>query len=142
MVRAQHSIEIDAPADKVFDMVADFARYPDVLRPEVEETVVRKKSKNAAEVEFTVKLVKRVHYTLKYKLVKPKNITWSMVDGDSILKTNSGRYVLAKLDGSRTRLTCTMDVEFGGWVPNSIVGSLMNSHLPSMLRRFKEHAEE
>ena len=139
MVKVEHSIVISAPVEEVFDLVADFASYSD-FQPEVEESSVLKKGKSTADVAFTVKLISRVQYTLRFKLNRPKNITWTMVKGDSLLKTNSGSWNFKKVNGSRTKLTCSMDVEFGRWIPKSIVGGLMDSHLPAMLRRFKEHA--
>lgn len=141
MVKVAHSIVIGAPVEKVFDMVSDFARYSD-FQPEVEESSVLKKGRGTTDVAFTVKLISRVHYTLRFRLHRPKDITWTMLKGDSILKTNSGSWAFKKVEGSRTKLTCTMELEFGRWVPNSIIGSLMGSHLPAMLDRFKEHAEE
>jgi ribosome-associated toxin RatA of RatAB toxin-antitoxin module len=140
MVQVEQSIQVDAPAAKIFDVVANFASYPEI-QPEMEEAVVIKETKTTAEVAFTMKLIAEVNYTLKFTLSKPGSIKWTMVSADSILQKNDGKWTFKKVSAKKTDVKYEMDVEFGGWIPSSIIADLMKSHLPQMLERFKEAAE-
>lgn len=140
MVQVERSIEVDVPAAKIFDVVANFASYPEI-QPEMVEAVVLKETKTTAEVAFTMKLVAEVNYTLKFTLKKPSSIKWTMIAADSILEKNDGKWTFEKISAKKTNVSYEMDVEFGGWIPSTIITDLLKSHLPQMLERFKEAAE-
>jgi len=140
MPSAEQSIAVNAPIEKVFEMITDFETYPD-FQPEIVSAETLKKSTTSAEVAFSMNMIQKVDYILKFKLKKPKSITWEFVEGDSILKDNSGSWKLESLEPNLTDVTYKMNVELNMWLPTSVIDSLLADHIPKMLERFKERAE-
>ncbi len=140
MAHVKQSIQMNVSATKAFDLIADFAGYTNV-QPEMVKAEVLKKSRAGAVVAFTMNLLAEVNYTLKFTLKKPASIEWSLVEADSIIKENSGKWTFKKVSAKKTDVNYEMNVEFGGWIPSSIIEDLMQSHLPKMLENFKVAAE-
>lgn len=140
MITAEKSIDIDAPIERVFEVVSDFADYPS-FQPEVEAAKVIKKTAKTATVAFTMNLLQRVNYTLKFNLKGPTSIVWEFVEGDSLFKDNSGEWRLKKLDTKSTNVTYKISVDLSLWIPSFIVQSLLDEQLPKMLERFKTKIE-
>ena len=63
MPGATRSVIIDAPADRVFDIIVDYDRYAEFL-PEVKEARSADRRGNEVDVHYGIDLVKRIHYTL------------------------------------------------------------------------------
>lgn len=139
--KVRQSIKINAPQTKVFDVLVDFENYP-IHQPAVETAKVIKQTKNAARVAFTLKLITKVHYTLDFKLKPPCSITWETYEGDSILKSNTGRWQIDAAAKGVTDLTCEMETIFNLWIPSAITNKLTSSYLPNMLKHFKIWAED
>lgn len=140
MVAVTQSIAIKAPMERVWDVLADFESYPE-FQPEVEKIAVTRRTKNTAVVSFTINLIAKVHYALKFEFDRPNGMTWTTVEGHSLVRSNTGSWKLTRLEPHLTDLTCTMDVEFGIWIPKAIADGLMHNHFPAMLDRFKDRAE-
>lgn len=141
MITAEKSINIDAPIEKVFDVVSDFESYPS-FQPEFESAKVIKRTAKAATVAFTMNLIQRMNYTLKFNLKGPTSIVWEFVEGDSLFKDNSGEWRLKSLGPKSTRAAYRICVELSLWIPASIVQSLLDEQLPKMLERFKAKIEK
>ncbi|MFH0799758.1 MAG: SRPBCC family protein [Pseudomonadota bacterium] len=140
MPTAAQSIEIKAPVERVFDVVTDFASYPKFL-PDMEEVEVLESGERSAKVSFTTRLIKRVNYILAFDLKRPRGATWKLAGGDGVVKKNTGAWRFKKLGANLTELEFSADMELGIWMPSSVVGALISSHLPSMLECFKKRAE-
>lgn len=140
MTEFSESIAIKAPIERVFEVISDFARYPEFVK-ENESAEIKSKTKNRVKVAFLANLVVKIHYTLDFKLSPPDKITWEMTEGD-FMKKNSGSWQLNKLEKNLTDATFTIDVEFPFWVPASMAQELIKSNLPKMLKEFKTEAEK
>ncbi len=140
MVTAEKSIAINAPIEKVFDVIADFASYEKFL-PEIENSEVIEEVEGRKIVAFRMNLMQTVNYTLDFALNKPAEITWKFINGDDILKDNSGTWNLTELESEVIDVNYKINVDFNVWLPSSVVESLLNDHLPKMLNHFKERIE-
>lgn len=140
MVTAEKSIAIKAPVKKIHQVITDFTSYPTFLE-EIERAEVIKKSASSATAAFTMNMMQRIDYTLKFDLKKKDEIPWSLVEGDSLLKDNSGFWKIEEMEPGICDLTYHVNVDFNVWLPGSVVESLLNDHLPKMLEKFKERAE-
>ena len=140
MPGATRSVTIDAPADRVFDIIVDYDRYAEFL-PEVKEAKSSGRRNNEVDVHYGIDLVKRIHYTLHMVEERPRSVRWSFVRGE-LMRDNKGSWTLEPTPDGKTRATYTIEVGVGPLVPRSIVNALVDQSLPKMLEAFKKRAEK
>ncbi|HCU24106.1 MAG TPA: cyclase [Deltaproteobacteria bacterium] len=140
MSQATASIDIQAPLKTVYEVISDFEAYPEFLS-ETKQVVVEKKSGKQARVSFTLQLIKKINYTLDIKLNPPHGLSWSLVQGD-IMKSNTGHWKLTEDKKGHTKADYAIDMDFGAMVPRAISNKLIDSNLPTMMKQFKDRAEE
>jgi ribosome-associated toxin RatA of RatAB toxin-antitoxin module len=134
------SIEIEAPIKTVFEVISDFEAYPDFL-PETKEVVIDKKSGKNLRVTFSINLIKKIRYTLDIKLSPPSGLSWELVEGD-LMKSNTGKWKLKEGKKGLTEAHYEIDMDLGAMVPKAISNKLIGTNLPTMMKQFKERAEE
>ena len=139
MSTAKAEIDIEAPIDVVYEVISDFESYPDFLS-ETKEVQVRQANSKSAEVTFKINLIKKISYTLDIKFSPKKGLSWKLVEGD-LMKKNTGRWKLSHKKGVTTAVY-EIDMEFAGLVPKAISNRLIGSSLPTMMRAFRDRAEE
>lgn len=141
MATVTQSIAVQAPAEVVFDIVSDFAHYPDFLAEIIRADVVSK-SATKATVAFSANVIKRIDYTMVFELKRPREIRWTMVDGDALIRSNDGWWKFEALEKNLTDLTFSCEMHFNIWLPKSIAEGVITSHLPVMMKNFKVRAEQ
>lgn len=134
------SIEIEAPIKTVFEVISDFEAYPEFL-PETKEVTIEKKSGKNLRVSFAINLIKKIRYTLDIKLNPPNGLTWELVEGD-LMKSNVGKWKLKESKKGVTEAVYEIDMNLGAMVPKAISNKLIGTNLPTMMKQFKERAEE
>jgi coenzyme Q-binding protein COQ10 len=139
MPGATKSIEINAPIEKVFDVIADFEKYPEFLT-EVKEAKISKRQGNECDVDYKVEVMKIISYTIHSKQERPTKLSWTFVKGE-FMKDNKGGWILESLGAGKTKATYTIEMALGALVPKTIVNALVETSLPKMLDAFKKRAE-
>lgn len=139
MSSTRAEIDIEAPIEAVYDVIIDFESYPDFLN-ETRKVKILKSTSKSARVTFKINIIRKIAYTLDIKLTPQKGITWKLVEGD-LMKKNIGRWKLSKKK-SGTKAVYEIDMEFAGLVPKAISNKLIGSSLPSMMRAFRDRAED
>lgn len=139
MAGASRTIVINAPIEKVFETITDYAKYPEFLADMSGATLNSRKG-NVAEVTFALKLVMAIKYTLRLTEDKPNGLTWTMIDGQ-MMKSNDGGWKLKALSPTQTEATYTVDVAVKGLVPKSVSTGLIDVTLPKTLEAFKKRCE-
>lgn len=134
------SIKIDAPINIVFDAITDFESYPSFLEGMKKVKILKQKS-NHRVVEFTLDLFKRIVYTLDVKLKPPNEVSWKLVEAES-MKKNDGGWKLTKIGAEKTNAEYRVDIDFNIWIPSPIANFLVNTSVPSTLKSFKEKSEK
>ncbi|PIR17525.1 MAG: cyclase [Deltaproteobacteria bacterium CG11_big_fil_rev_8_21_14_0_20_49_13] len=140
MPAIKRSITVNASPKEAFDVVSDFESYPKFLPEILDATVIKKNSKEIV-VRFKVELLLKSEYTLKFHLKHPSLISWELVKGDN-MKSNTGEWSLEPEGKNRTKLTYSVEVQFGWLVPKAVAEKLIESHLPKMLKNFKTRIDE
>ncbi|MFT7518873.1 MAG: coenzyme Q-binding protein COQ10 [Kiritimatiellia bacterium] len=138
MAAATRTVDINVPIDALFAVITDYDRYPDFL-DDIEAVNVLQRGDGFAVVEFTLKLIKRVRYTLRMNESAPSKLAWTL-EKSKVMKANVGGWELEERENG-TRATYTVDVTPRGFVPGSIVKSLTGRTLPATLEAFKKRAE-
>jgi coenzyme Q-binding protein COQ10 len=139
MASATRSIVFNAPPDKVFDVVADYEKYPEFLS-EVKSIRTSGRQGNQVDIHYEVDVMKRLRYTLRMTEDRPRGLSWTFLGGD-VMKDNSGSWVLEATADGKTKATYTVDVALGPFVPRAFVTALVESSLPKMLESFKKRIE-
>lgn len=105
-------IEVEAPSERVFEVLCDFEAYPSWTKSIREATVLEKdENGRATKVEFRVAPgpLPHMRYVLHYNY-PPNAIAWDYVEGD--LKDIRGSYALEDL-GDRTKVTYHLAIDPG-----------------------------
>ncbi|MFB1481620.1 type II toxin-antitoxin system RatA family toxin [Corallococcus sp. RDP092CA] len=139
MAGATRTITINAPVEKVFDVITNYDRYPDFL-PEVKKISTSQRQGNTVQVHYEVDVVKRIRYTIRVTEERPKRMSWSFVEGE-VMKDNKGSWTLEPEGEGKTRATYNVEMALGALIPKAIINTLTETQLPKMLDAFKRRAE-
>jgi ribosome-associated toxin RatA of RatAB toxin-antitoxin module len=139
MAKAERSVVIAAPPEKVFAVIEDFAKYPEFL-PEVKKTEVKPGPGGATDVTYTIDIKARtITYTLRHNSKPPHELGWSFVRGE-MMKGNDGAWILKPVPEG-TQATYRIDLKLGALVPGFVEKMLAEQNLPGLLQHFKERIE-
>ncbi|MCE9673468.1 SRPBCC family protein [Myxococcus stipitatus] len=139
MPGATRTIVINAPVEKVFDVISNFERYPEFL-PEVKEIRTSNRKGDTVDVHYKVDVVKTIRYTIRAVQERPRRLAWTYVEGE-VMKDNKGSWLLEPEGEGKTRATYNVEMALGALVPKAIVNALVDTSLPKMLEAFKRRAE-
>jgi coenzyme Q-binding protein COQ10 len=140
MATARRSIEVDVTPERFFDVVRDYARYPEFL-PEVKAVSVGPRTGNAVEVTYRLDArIKLIEFTLLHVETRPSRIDWRLVRGD-LMKRDEGRWTLDPTPSGGTNATYAIELELLPRVPRGLEKALAEQGLPAMLANFKSRAE-
>jgi coenzyme Q-binding protein COQ10 len=136
---------IEAPVERLYDIIVDYERYPEFV-PGIRRCRVRS-AKGEKQVEYELDLgVRRIRYVLRHEEQRPRKVTWSLVSGD-MMKVSNGSWELSD-DGGRTRAVYSVDIQISRppLVPQALVDrvseELTRIQLPKTLAAFKARAEK
>src|SRR5262245_49539911 len=100
MGRAENTVLIEAPVERVFDVISAYEKYPEFL-PEMYAVRVLSRHGNVVTARFALELMMRFDYTLRLVEEAPRAIGWSLVDA-KILLASSGGWRLDPAEGGGT----------------------------------------
>ncbi len=139
MAGVKESIRIDAPRQKVYDILRDYNNYPDTM-PGIKSVEVLEDEDDIVIVEFEIHIVKKFIYTLKLVHDPPESITWTYVGGD--FKDINGSWLLEQEEDGSTTANYTVDVDGGFLIPKAISNKLNSINVPQLLETVKWLSEK
>ena len=144
MAAVSKEIVFDRPAEQVFAVLADYARYPEFV-PGIKGCRVLP-GKGDPNVEYELDLgLKRIKYVLRHVETRPTRITWTLVSGD-MMKVSNGEWALTA-EGGSTRARYTVDIQISKppLIPQSVIDKVSDEltrvQLPKTLEAFKARVE-
>jgi coenzyme Q-binding protein COQ10 len=144
MAAVSKEIVFDRPAEQVFEVLADYARYPEFV-PGIKGCRILP-GKGDRHVEYELDLgLKRIKYVLRHVEARPTRITWSLVSGD-MMKVSNGEWALTA-EGGSTRARYTVDIQISKppLIPQSVIDKVSDEltrvQLPRTLEAFKARVE-
>jgi coenzyme Q-binding protein COQ10 len=144
MAEVSREIVIACAPDRLFDVVVDYAHYPEFV-PGIKACRVLP-GKGDRQVEYELDLgLKRIKYVLRHAEQRPTRVSWTLVSGDW-LKVSGGSWELAP-EGSGTRARYSVDIQIAKppLIPQSVIDKLTDEmtrvQLPKTLEAFKARAE-
>ena len=113
MARTTSDIVIDAPAERIMDVIGDFAAYPAwATGVKAADVVSTTEGGRAQQVHFVLDATPiRDEYDLGYVWDGVRTVSWSLVEPGSMLTSMDGAYVLEQLADDRTRVTYQLAVD-------------------------------
>lgn len=143
--QATQTIEIDAPAERVFEVLLDLDAYPTWAKDLKGVTVESRDAEGRGhEVTFRAAAMGRsTSYTLRYSYEDdPKRMTWELVRGD-IMRRIDGSYTLVPVAGNpdRTRVTYDLVVDLVVPLPSFVKRRAEAKIINSALRDLRAHVE-
>lgn len=112
-LKADRSVEIEAPLDRCYEIIADLEATPGWQETMLELTVLDRDSQGRArraEIVSDAK-VKQVTSIMRFDFPGPDRITWEQEKGE--LKWLNGEWRLEDLGEGRTRATYSLEADTG-----------------------------
>ncbi len=141
MAGAKHTTIMDVSLDALWEVITDYASYPEFVEG-LESLTITKKDGKTTFADYTVSMFgKKVHYTLKHTENPKKGLKWTMTEGE-FFKSNDGAWDLKPVGDKQVEATYTVDVGFPLLVPKAIVNTLTGTQLPTMMKAFEDQAKK
>ncbi|NJC63277.1 SRPBCC family protein [Planosporangium flavigriseum] len=141
------SIVIDAPCEKVAEVICDFLRYPEWVSAVKSADVVEEYEDGyASQVRFVLDAgVVADEYTLSYDYADDlSRIEWHLVKPSKMQKSQAGSYDLADNGDGTSTVTYTLAVELSigmlGMFKRKAEKMIMDSALKELKRRVESQA--
>lgn len=130
-IHASHTVEIDAPRDRVYDVAAD---VPGAVawNPATEEVEVLETDREGRAELVEVKadaMVKKSKSTLRFRYDPPNGLSWTQEQGE--VKSLDGRWELTEIEGGRTRAAYILDFD-----PGRMLGMLLRGPVEGKVKEF------
>lgn len=145
LLSASHTVEIDAPRERVWEVAADVPASP-VWQGALEtvETLETDAEGRATLVDTTSDAkVKKTSQRLRFSYDEPDGMSWTQEKGD--VKSLDGSWTFGDLEGGGTRATFALEVD-----PGRVLGMLLRGPVEGRVKEFltkgaaeglKEHVE-
>jgi uncharacterized membrane protein len=136
------TLEIDASAESLYDIVADIETYPEwatgVKEVEVLETGAEDQVMKA---RFVLEgFVKEISYILEYTHDRPHSLSWAALEGDDV-KTLEGSYTFNEADGATEviyALTAEPKFTVPGFIRRQVERQIVTTALKGLRKRVSE----
>ncbi len=144
--RITREITIAVPPEKLFDVIADYARYPEFV-PSLKSCRPKRTGGSTVDVEFELDLgVKTIRYTLRHQEERPRTVSWSLLASDWMKVSNGSWELIPEGGQTRARYTVEIQVSKPALIPQLLVDrvtdQLTRVQLPRTLEAFKARAEK
>jgi ribosome-associated toxin RatA of RatAB toxin-antitoxin module len=140
MAGAKHTTVMDVSLDDLWDVITDYANYPEFVEGLESLTITKKDGKDTYADYIVSMMGKKIHYTLKHSENPKKGLKWTMVKGE-FFKSNNGAWDIKAKGDDQVEATYTVDVGFPLLVPKAIVNTLTGTQLPAMMKAFEDRAK-
>jgi len=141
---AEGSIQIDASAADVMEVITDFEAYPDWAEVREAEVIERGEWGRGAQVAFKVDVpaLGKAEYTLAYVYAPgDAGLSWTTREARGAVRDIRGEYLLDESDDDTTRVTYRLAVDLGVLVPGFIRTQGAQRVIENALERLKRRVE-
>lgn len=139
MAQASRTEIVDVEINKLYDVIADFAKYPEFVDG-VSGIKVISQTETEAKVEYSLNVIKTFKYIINTKMERPTRVSWVLDSGD-IFKKNDGSWVLKDLGNGKTEVTYSLEIDVKMFAPGAVLNALTTKNLPIMMESFFKRAK-
>jgi ribosome-associated toxin RatA of RatAB toxin-antitoxin module len=141
--QATEEMEVGAPPARCWEVVADFARYPE-WASRIKQVIIEDKDDDGRPLRVTYRagaMGRSTQYTLRYDYsAEPRELSWVLEKGD-VMRKLDGCYVFEPVDGDRTAVTYHLEADLVLPLPGFIKGRARSFILHTALRELKARVE-
>ncbi len=112
--------QIDAPRERLFGILTDYARYPEWM-PGCKEAKIVSQKEASAQVELTIASVKTISMGLEFDLTPIQLISFRKFSGKDIKEYAGCWRLMNASDGAGTVIVGEMEMDAGAMVPKFMV---------------------
>ena len=140
MAQAEYKAVVGVEREKFFKAITAYHEYPKIVDG-CKSVSVETKGPGAARVTYKMNIVREVSYTLDH-IEKPNHggIEWKLVSSD-LIKKNIGSWTLKDAGPGKTEVVYNVDIEFAVPVPSFVLGPLVKTSIPTMIKGFEKQAK-
>ena len=133
------TLEIDAPAEALYDVAADIASYPEWATGVKEVEVLELTSDGLVErARFVVAgMVKEIEYVLRYTHDRPNVLSWVAEEDSKDVRMLEGSYTFTAVDGA-TEVVYALTVEPNFKMPGFLRRQAENQIVTTALRGLRK----
>jgi uncharacterized membrane protein len=133
------TLEIDAPAEALYDVAADIASYPEWATGVKEVEVLQRTSDGLVErARFVVAgMVKEIEYVLRYSHDRPNVLSWVAEEDSKDVRMLEGSYTFTAVDGA-TEVVYALTVEPNFKMPGFLRRQAENQIVTTALRGLRK----
>lgn len=139
--KVSDTIDIEASAGEIFEVVTDFDAYPE-WNANIKEVEVRERDAEGRATEVWMRVdakIRTVEYTLGYDYSQaPESFSWSLIEGD--VKELSGSYAFDEFDDV-TEVTYETAIDPGFPVPGLLKRQAERQIVKGALSDLKKRVE-
>jgi carbon monoxide dehydrogenase subunit G len=128
--------QIDAPKDRLFNIIADFERWSDWF-PDCKEAKILSDKGNSLQVEITLASMKTITMGLEFDLTPTQLINFRKFSGKDIKEYAGSFRLMNASDGAGTVVMGEMEMDAGAMVPKFMVGRIMEKSLAKTAEALK-----
>lgn len=130
-LEASHTVEIEAPLERVYEVAADIANCDKWTPSVLEVEVIEKHPDGSAKLAEMLNdaLVKKTKTILSYEYDGPTGISWEQEKGDP--KWLTGTWELTAIDGGHTRAVYSLRTD-----PGRVLGLLLRGPVEGKVKEF------
>ncbi len=133
------TLEIDAPAEALYDVAADIASYPEWATGVKEVEILGRTSEGLVErARFVVAgMVKEIEYVLRYTHDRPNVLSWVAEEDSKDVRMLEGSYTFTSVDGA-TEVVYALTVEPNFKMPGFLRRQAENQIVTTALRGLRK----
>jgi ribosome-associated toxin RatA of RatAB toxin-antitoxin module len=133
---------MNAPIEKVYQVLADYEAYPDFMDG-VTKVEVLSKDGDKTKAQYSLNMIKKFTYILDLEEVENKSVSWTFDEGD-IFSVNSGSWELRDLGDGTTEVTYSVEVDIKVKMLGAgmLTKQLTKIQLPAMMKSVEKRANE
>lgn len=139
MAQASRTEIVDVEINKLYDVIVDFAKYPEFVDG-VSGIKVLAQNDKEAKVEYSLNVIKTFKYIINTKMERPTRVSWVLDSGD-IFKKNDGSWLLKDLGNGKTEVTYSLEIDVKMFAPGAVINALTTKNLPIMMESFFKRAK-
>ena len=129
--------QIDAPKDRLFEIIADFDRWGEWF-PSCKDAKIVTDKGNTLQVEITLASVKTITMGLEFDLTPTQLINFRKYSGKDVKEYAGSFRLMNASDGAGTVVMGEMEMDAGAMVPKFMVGKIMEKSLAQTAEALKQ----
>jgi coenzyme Q-binding protein COQ10 len=140
MAQAEQEKTYDVDAEKYYQAVSDYEKYPQFVDGMKKVKVERGAGGVVGHYDLSM-MSKDMSYSLNIKEdAKARTVNWTLLKSD-FFKVNNGAWTIESLGAGKCKVKYSLEVEFSFSVPGFLLKGVVKSTLPTMMNSFYERAK-